>query len=81
MLLAVIRGRAEAPGNLVWRDAWLPLNWRPDPYSATAAHNARRVALLAARDLQADALRTYRDPCPNCGVRADIGCKHQARGW
>lgn len=21
--------------------------------------------------------RVYRDPCPRCGVRGDIGCKHQ----
>lgn len=22
-----------------------------------------------------------RDPCPRCGVRGDIGCKHTVRGW
>jgi hypothetical protein len=26
-------------------------------------------------------LTESRDPCPYCGVRGDIGCKHRARGW
>lgn len=26
-----------------------------------------------------EARRVDRDPCPYCGVRADIGCKHRGR--
>jgi len=22
-----------------------------------------------------------RDPCPKCGIRGDIGCKHKKREW
>ena len=25
-------------------------------------------------------VHVHRDPCPKCGIRADIGCKHVRRG-
>lgn len=40
---------------------------------AGQAAMGRRAAMAA----QAETLRVDRDPCTYCGVRADIGCKHQ----
>lgn len=51
------------------------------PSTGIAEHRLiaeRRLALIAERDRLADQLRTHRDPCPMCGVRADYGCKHQS---
>jgi hypothetical protein len=36
-----------------------------------------RLSRLAARDETAETLRVDRAPCFRCGVRSDIGCKHQ----
>lgn len=33
-------------------------------------------AVNAAKRARVDGLRVARDPCPMCGVRGDIGCKH-----
>lgn len=35
----------------------------------------RRAAMIAAKD-EALPPRVWRDPCPRCQVRADIGCAH-----
>lgn len=56
---------------------------RPVPPLPAEAHRVTRTAQLSAGkpDLRPpeDAVRVYRDPCPRCGVRADIGCRHTAR--
>ncbi len=36
----------------------------------------RRLTLIEAKEAQAEARRVSREPCPWCGVRADIGCRH-----
>lgn len=66
------------PRHLVWRDPHLPKNWVKNANSQVSIHNALRIKLGAERMERADSLRiTNREPCPMCGVRGDIGCKHK----
>lgn len=51
------------------------------PVERASSPAARRRAAEAARRTAAEAEieareRVHRDPCPRCGVRADIGCMH-----
>jgi hypothetical protein len=49
-----------------------------------ARNTSRRVASAPATPLattavqSAPVVRVFRDPCPRCGVRPDVGCRH---GW
>jgi hypothetical protein len=54
--------------GLIWR---LPSGGEGAPirYPGAALALAQKEAALARV--------VVRDPCPNCGTRADIGCKHQ----
>lgn len=70
--------RKTRPGlDLIWPHEKGRCGWAPDPESATSRRGELTLARLIARDRRADAQRTFRDPCPNCGVRADIGCRHR----
>lgn len=45
-----------------------------------AGRDAERAAVTAGNRARVDALRVYgRDPCPKCGVRGELGCKHRGR--
>jgi hypothetical protein len=47
-------------------------------YSERAAREMEaHVAVTTARRQFVDSLRVSRDPCPRCGVRGDVGCKHR----
>ncbi len=54
------------------------LVWREFSGAARAATHRYPEAVTRAeeRDAQADKLRVSRDPCPKCGTRGDVGCKH-----
>ena len=41
------------------------------------ARFARVLDRMEEKDRIANARRVSRDPCPRCGVRGDIGCKHR----
>lgn len=47
-------------------------------YRPTMHQTARLMFVEGERVEIADIPRVWRDPCPRCGVRADIGCEH---GW
>lgn len=55
-----------------------PKNARPpvSPQEAMAAPRGRRTYAEIAETIVPPSQR--RDPCPRCGVRADVGCSH---GW
>jgi hypothetical protein len=47
-------------------------------YAAEAAEWMQRsVTKHETKRAFADTLRVSRDPCPMCGVRGDVGCKHK----
>jgi hypothetical protein len=46
-------------------------NWRPKDAPVPP------VLLIHEREAIVDSLRVARDPCPACGIRADVGCKHR----
>ena len=73
-LLHALRAAGPQRGKLVWHDKHRPENWRTRQDSLTTRYGERIMARLIARDKRADELRTYRDPCPLCNVRGDIGC-------
>ena len=44
------------------------------------AQDAERAAITSSHRARVDALRVFgRDPCPKCGVRGELGCKHRGR--
>lgn len=71
--LASKRGSDRFP----WREHSGPLNAKPNPESFNATTMVHRVSLIEMREAHADSLRVARDPCPFCGIRTDIGCKHR----
>lgn len=75
-LLAALESR-RGPDRFPWRDRGGALNARPNPESMNTAFMVHRVSLIEMREAHADALRVARDPCPFCGIRTDIGCKHR----
>lgn len=76
--LDALAGRKPAPADLKWGVSPNMKAWRPSevplPYRLKQMAEIQRRA--NARAL-ADSLWVSRDPCPKCGVRADIGCKHK----
>jgi hypothetical protein len=48
----------------------------PQTDSWNKQSNARAERLAVEKQAMAETRRAMRDPCPYCGVRQDIGCKH-----
>ena len=76
------RGEDVDETDLRWRPNRRANRFPPPPFECVSGgHNARSAAAAVQR-LQwertfVDTLRTpNREPCPSCGTRADIGCKH-----
>lgn len=67
---------------LVWREFDRPNAFargiRSDSHNAQAVRraHAHASARLAFKE-RAEASMTDRDPCPRCGTRPDVGCKHR----
>lgn len=53
----------------VWQPGQEPREYRSKGYQRALNSAAEKESALARR--------VYRDPCPVCNVRGDIGCKHQ----
>jgi len=71
--------KAFTRSDFLWRNAPVPENqWSGDGnYTRERLRRHERVALaMAEKDRIAEARRVNRDPCPKCGVRSDIGCRH-----
>jgi hypothetical protein len=54
-------------------------HWRDRPDGQTTIRPPRERATRRQADVEPevdDATRVNRDPCPRCGVRADLGCRH-----
>lgn len=53
--------------------------WQSDATmsSENSKRQSRVLAAIAEKNRIADSRRVSRDPCPLCGVRADIGCNHR----
>ena len=75
-LLAALESM-QGPDRFLWRERAGNLNWKPNQQSQTTGMMVHRVSLIQEREAHADSLRVYREPCPVCGTRADIGCKHR----
>ena len=52
-------------------DIWLPDQITTRPYTI----KRRTVPIVALGEY------VERDPCPRCGVRGDIGCRHRPASW
>ena len=80
LMIRVLRGQVKSPANLMWREVKSP-RWRVDD-SHNSLYQARIAAWHEERNERADRLRIEpREPCPKCGIRADIGCKHTITAW
>ena len=60
----------ENPGGIAWQD-----------HKARVAGQRRELRAEISRQVRAEVIqmnvqRVDRTPCPRCGVRADVGCKH-----
>lgn len=71
----VDKPEAFATSSLKWSkrkfaNQWNGSNYMQDP------RRSKAIARLVERDRMANANYVSRDPCPRCGVRGDIGCKH-----
>lgn len=55
--------------------------WNPTgelgPSNNALMAEKRREAITAQNELEAQRPRVDRDPCFNCGVRGDFGCRHR----
>lgn len=59
------------PNTLIWRE------FGGGAKGLGGAHRYPEVqARMEARNELADKLRVSRDPCPKCGTRRDVGCRH-----
>ena len=67
----------KVPSRLKWRMGDGGVLWVSRPDSLTAIQGRIRTAALQAEREAALALVVTRDPCPKCGVRRDIGCRHK----
>ena len=69
------------PGDdLIWssQNETYPVQRTHGHYSELAAREMERnCAIIAERKAHIESLRVSRDPCPMCGVRGDVGCKHR----
>lgn len=88
---ALIEGAMEAANKLfvdalrTGQTAARDLVWYVPPGNVNSrgialAEDAERAAITASHRQQVDARRVFdRDPCPKCGVRGELGCKHRGR--
>jgi hypothetical protein len=53
--------------------------WENEPKLAAARDRDRRRELPEPKLAEPLPPPVYREPCPRCEVRADIGCRHQPR--
>jgi hypothetical protein len=78
LLLQAMRGGVAATSDLKWTELKRGGEFiASDTPTARAKAGDRVMARLVARDKRAEEQRTFRDPCPLCAVRGDIGCKHR----
>ena len=73
--------KAFAGSDLVWRNHFATHNqWQTDATmsSENSKRQCRVLAAIAEKNRMAESRRVSRDPCPKCGVRADVGCRHKA---
>jgi len=73
-------GKAFARTDFLWSKTGNPQNqWTGDGrYKAWKEAQQERVRIATEeKNRLAEANRVSRDPCPMCGVRGDIGCKHK----
>lgn len=75
LLEALVTG--QGPDHFPWREQVGAANWTANRDSQNTSFMAQRINLIQEREAFADRLRVSRDPCPVCGVRTDIGCKHR----
>lgn len=68
--LAAALQTGAGPDKLVWREF-------SGAAKATSHRYPEAVTRAEERDARAERLRVSRDPCPRCGTRGDVGCKHQ----
>ena len=79
LMIQVLRGQLASPPGLMWRERASPFPDARDPDSLNSREADYRVTRIAERDAMAEGLRVVdRTPCPRCGVRADVGCRHSA---
>lgn len=73
------RLRRGSPVNtsveLIWRNGNTP-TVQQDPESRNEIKRQEAAQRVVDKQQRAEAQRAMRDPCPHCGVRQDIGCKH-----
>jgi hypothetical protein len=60
----------EGPETLLW-------GGHTQIFENDCTRAAAAVSRIHEREREVDALRVQRDPCRVCGVRADVGCRHQ----
>lgn len=66
------------PGpDLVWSDTTGVGSFAPEGLSQTAQRQTKLAVASIEREQAVLARKVRRDPCPRCGVRGDIGCKHR----
>ena len=75
LLAALATG--HGPDRFIWPQRPGAANWTANRESQTTGMMVHRVSLIQEREAHADSLRVYREPCPVCATRADIGCKHR----
>lgn len=69
---AALVWRAGTPQNQWEKTGGNYADWRD-------SRSHRVLAALAEKDRVAELRRVSRDPCPMCGIRADVGCRHSIR--
>lgn len=78
--LAALRQEAPSSDKLIWREPFQGNQWtKGSELSETARRQQASLANSMAAKEAARAKVVNRDPCPKCGVRRDLGCKHYPR--
>lgn len=72
-LLAAMQGRKTSPRDLHWHEKVNQGAWS----QGSMEREYTRAAILMAEKEAALSRVVYRDPCPLCGVRGDLGCNHR----
>lgn len=62
------------PNDLVWHN---DTNVNKNPDSETSKMQIVRCEAFRREVDRVEALRVSRDPCPKCGTRGDLPCKHR----
>lgn len=76
LFVDALRTGQTAARDLVWYVPPGNVNTRGIAY----AQDAERAAITSSHRQRVDALRVFgRDPCPKCGGRGELGCKHRGR--